>query len=316
MVRGLERRAIFTDATDRGDFVARLAGLAEQGALTVYAWALLPNHAHLLVRTGNRPLARSMRSLLTGYAGAFNRRHHRAGHLFQNRYKSIVVEEEPYLLELVRYLHLNPLRAKALATLTALDRYPWTGHSALLGTVPRPWQDTRTVLAQFGPTRRRARQAYRVFLHEGVALKRRPDLQGGGLVRSLGGWDAVRELRRGREAYLGDERILGSSDFVEAVRREVAQAAPDSRRSAIALETVMARVCASLEIAPPALVAGGRTARVSRAREGIAYLWVTVLGHAGRPLAAPLGIRPQNVYRAAAQGAAAAATWKKILSTC
>ena len=73
-----------------------------QGGLTVYAWALLPNHVHLLVRSGTRPLARSMRSLLTGYAGAFNRRHQRRGHLFQNRYKSIVVEEEPYLLELQR----------------------------------------------------------------------------------------------------------------------------------------------------------------------------------------------------------------------
>jgi REP element-mobilizing transposase RayT len=106
MVRGLERRAIFRDDADRADFVARLAALADAGALTVYAWALLPNHAHLLVRTRARPLARSMRSLLTGYAGAFNRRHHRVGHLFQNRYKSIVVEAEPYLLELVRYLHL------------------------------------------------------------------------------------------------------------------------------------------------------------------------------------------------------------------
>jgi len=316
MVRGLERRVIFTDAPDRADFVARMATLADAGALSVYAWTLLPNHAHLLVRTGTRPLARSMRSLLTGYAGAFNRRHQRVGHLFQNRYKSIVVEEEPYLLELVRYLHLNPLRAKVVPDLRTLERYPWTGHSAVLGTVPRPWQDTRTVLAQFGPTRHRARQAYRTFVQEGVAHARRPDLQGGGLVRSLGGWDAVRELRRGREAYLGDERILGSPGFVETVRREVEQAATGSRRSAIALETVMARVCDSLGIAPPALVAGGRTARVSRAREGIAYLWVTVLGHAARPLAAPLGIRPQNVYRAAAQGAAAAATWQRILSTC
>jgi REP element-mobilizing transposase RayT len=84
MVRGLERRVIFTDAPDRTDFLARLAAVAEQGALSVYAWALLPNHAHLLVRTGNRPLARSMRSLLTGYAGAFNRRHKRSGKLFQN----------------------------------------------------------------------------------------------------------------------------------------------------------------------------------------------------------------------------------------
>jgi hypothetical protein len=89
------------------------------------------------------------------------------------------------------------------------------------------------------------------------------------------------------------------------MRREVEQAATAPRKSAVALETLMARVCKSLGIAQAALVAGGRTARVSRAREGIAYLWLTVLGHAGRPLAAPLGVRPQNVYRAAAQGAAA-----------
>jgi REP element-mobilizing transposase RayT len=88
MVRGLERRVIFRDDADRADFVTRVAAVAEQGAWTVYAWALLPNHAHLLVRTGTRPLPRSMRSLLTGYAGAFNRRHHRVAHLFQDRYKS------------------------------------------------------------------------------------------------------------------------------------------------------------------------------------------------------------------------------------
>jgi REP element-mobilizing transposase RayT len=83
MVRRIERTDLFRDDTDRADFIARLATLADVGALTVYAWALLPNHAHLLVRTGSRPLPRSMRSLLTGYAGAFNRRHHRVGHLFQ-----------------------------------------------------------------------------------------------------------------------------------------------------------------------------------------------------------------------------------------
>ena len=148
MVRGIERRVIFRDDVDRADFVGRLAALVPATGLTVYAWALLPNHVHCLVRTGTRPLPRVMRSLLTGYAGAFNRRHKRVGHLFQNRYKSIVVEEEPYLLELVRYLHLNPLRAGTVSSLPALDRYPWTGHSALLGTVPRPWQATGPILAQ------------------------------------------------------------------------------------------------------------------------------------------------------------------------
>src|SRR5574342_250887 len=111
-VRGIERTVLFRDDPDREDFLARLAALVAAGAFTIYAWALLPNHAHLLLQTGRRPLARSMRSLLTGYAGVFNRRHRRVGHLFQNRYKSIVVEAEPYMLELVRYIHLHPVRAK------------------------------------------------------------------------------------------------------------------------------------------------------------------------------------------------------------
>ncbi len=314
MVRGLERRRLFTDDTDRTDFVTRLAGLAQAGALAVYAWALLPNHAHLLVRTGNLPLPRSLRRLLTGYAGAFNRRHHRVGHLFQNRYKSIVVEEEPYLLELVRYLHLNPLRAKVVPDLRTLARYPWTGHSALLGHVARPWQDTHTILAQFGPTPTRARRAYQAFVAEGLPQGRRPDLQGGGLLRSLGGWAAVTALRRGREAYQGDERVLGSSAFVDALRRTVAPPATPAAR--VALETLVARVCQHVGLPPAHLPAGSRRPAASRARAGIAYLWTTVLGHPGRPLAPVLGVRPQNVYRAAAQGATAAAEWAAILTTC
>ena len=315
MVRGLERRVIFRDDTDRADFVARLAGVAERGALTVYAWALLPNHAHLLVRTGTRPLARSMRSLLTGYAGAFNRRHKRVGHLFQNRYKSIVVEAEPYLLELVRYLHLNPLRAKVVPDVRRLDRYPWTGHSALLGTVPRPWQDTRTILAQFGQSPRRASTAYRRFVAEGISRGRRPELQGGGLVRSLGGWAAVRAVRRGREAYQGDERILGSSEFVTRMQHSLEDRAMRGSLR-LPLDALVARVCRHVGIPSAHLVAGNRRLLASRAREGIAYLWTEVLGHPGRPLAPILGIRPQNVYRAAAQGQAAAAAWERLLATC
>ena len=311
MVRGIERRALFRDDTDRADFVARLATLAESGALTVYAWALLPNHAHLLVRTGTRPLARSMRSLLTGYAGAFNRRHHRVGHLFQNRYKSLVVEEEPYLLELVRYLHLNPVRATVLSDLRTLDRYPWTGHSALLGTVPRPWQATATILAQYGPSRRRARHAYRTFVAEGIPQGRRPELQGGGLVRSAGGWAAVTALRRGREAYGGDERILGGTEFVEALRQAAPAWTAASRRCP-PLARVLTAVAAAVGCPPEALAGPTRTARVARAREGAAYLWCRVGGQVGRELAAALGLSHQAVSQAATRGEQAAARWQAV----
>jgi REP element-mobilizing transposase RayT len=308
MVRGIERTQIFRSDTDRADFVARLAALAEAGALTVYAWACLPNHAHLLVRTGRRPLARSMRAFLTGYAGAFNRRHRRVGHLFQNRYRSIVVEAEPYLLELVRYLHRNPLRAQIVGTLRDLARYPWTGHSALLGRVPRPWQETATILAQFGPTP--ARQAYRAFVAAGVPQGRRPEFQGGGLRRSLGGWQAVASLRRGREAYQGDERILGSPEFVAQLQQALAPATP---RRHLPLEELVTRVCRHVGVAPARLAGGARTPPLSRARQGIAYWWTEVLGRPGRPLAPHLGVRPQNVYRAARRGREDAQTWTRVV---
>ncbi len=97
MGRGIERTKIFRKEEDRKDFVNRLADLCKEGAFIVYAWALMPNHYHMLVRTGKKPLSGSMRRLLTGYVVNFNRRHKRCGHLFQNRYKSIICEDDPYL---------------------------------------------------------------------------------------------------------------------------------------------------------------------------------------------------------------------------
>jgi putative transposase len=314
MVRGLERRPVFRDDADRADFVGRLAALVRDTGLTVYAWALLPNHAHLLVRTGTRPLPRVMRSLLTGYAGAFNRRHKRVGHLFQNRYKSIVVEEEPYLLELVRYLHLNPVRAKVLPDLRTLARYPWTGHSALLGAIARPWQDTATILAQFGRTLTRVRRTYQAFVAEGLPQGHRPDLQGGGLLRSLGGWAAVTALRRGREAYVGDERVLGSPAFVETLRQTLPTPAP-GRGAGLPLEALVHRVCADLHLHPGSLQGGGRRPAVSQARAGIAYLWTEVWGHPGRPLAPVLGLQPVAVYAAARRGRTEHARWERLIKT-
>ena len=108
MIRGIERRKIFLNNKDREDFLERLSKLLPETKTACYAWVFIPNHAHFLFRTGLVPLATLMRRLLTGYAVGFNRRHNRNGHLFQNRYKSIVCQEDVYLKELVRYIHLNP----------------------------------------------------------------------------------------------------------------------------------------------------------------------------------------------------------------
>ena len=138
MARGIERRKIFWDDKDRSSFLERFGVILEETQTQCYAWALIPNHFHILLRTGTTPLSTVMRRLMTGYAVTFNIRHRRSGHLFQNRYKSVICEEDPYLLELIRYIHLNPLRAKLVKDLKELDKYLWTGHSALLGKRKNP----------------------------------------------------------------------------------------------------------------------------------------------------------------------------------
>jgi REP element-mobilizing transposase RayT len=316
MVRGLDRQVIFRDDQDRDDFVSRLTHLVEGKAWILYAWALLPNHFHLLVRTAQRPLARSMRSLLTGYAGAFNRRHKRSGHLVQNRYRSIVVEEEPYFLELVRYLHLNPLRAGLVAGLRGLAHYPYCGHGAILGTHDVPWQDTRAVLCRYADRSSLARVRYRAFVAEGVSHGRRPELIGGGLIRSAGGWAAVASLRRGREGYASDERVLGGTDFVEQLREETERAEEARLRArwrSLTAAELIARVAKSEGVQVERLMGAGRPRAISRVRQAIAFLWVEELGRSGRALARELGVRPEAIYYAAAKGRVGAVGWRKLL---
>jgi REP-associated tyrosine transposase len=314
MARGIDRQPIFCDDDDREDLLQRLAKLVLHSQLKVYAWALMPNHFHLLVRTGQVSLDRSMRSLLTGFAVVFNRRHHRVGHLFQNRYKSIICEAERYFLELVRYIHLNPLRGGIVHNVDELDDYPYTGHSALLSTVPRTWQSTGEVLGRFGRHFGWARAAYRKFVCEGALQSKRPELSGGGLVRSAGGWKAVMDLRRGREGFTADERVLGSSRFVDQILCEVAILESRSTAPVPPLSYLKDAVCLACGVSPSALCGPRRGRVLSEAREGLAYLWVEFFGRSGRELALDIGVNPQSVYKAAKRGRKQSQRWRELLN--
>jgi putative transposase len=181
---------------------------------------LIPDHFHLLLKTGNIPISIVTRRLLTGYAVFFNRRHGRHGHLFQNRYKSILCQEESYLLELVRYIHLNPLRAKLVAGIGELDQYPYSGHSRLTGRFADERQETASILIRFGKRISAARKKYVKFVEDGISQGRRHELTGGGLVRSAGGWKELKALRRREIKLQSDERIPGDSDFVDTVLKK------------------------------------------------------------------------------------------------
>ena len=301
ILRGMERGQIVADREDREAFVARLGDVATATGTALYAWALLPNHAHLLLRSGAQGLPQFMRRLLTGYALAYNRRHQRVGHLFQNRYKSIVVEEDAYFRELVRYLHLNPLRAGLVPDLAHLDRYPWCGHAGILGRQCLPGQDRAAVLAWFGRTERTAIQAYRAYVREGLPQGRRPELVGGGLIRSLGGWAEVRAIRQRGERVLTDPRILGTGPFVERLL-----AAGDARQARLParakqwreVQALIRRRCRAARVGLTDLHQGSRRRRIAAVRGALAVHLVTQVGLSLADAARHLGVSTSGIAKA------------------
>ena len=168
IIRGIERRKIFRDNKDRDNFIDRLSDLLPATQTACYAWVFIPNHAHFLFRSGTTGISNLMRRLLTGYAIYFNRRHRRHGQLFQNRYKSIICQEDIYFKELVRYIHLNPMRAKTVSDIKELNKYPYSGHSVLMGGKKHKWQDKKYVLSYFGTKESESKKNYLLYVKKGV----------------------------------------------------------------------------------------------------------------------------------------------------
>ena len=291
MIRGIERRKIFRNNKDREDFIERLESLCPGTHTNCYAWAFIPNHAHFLFRTGTEPLSRLMRRLLTGYVIGFNHRHGRRGQLFQNRYKSIICQEETYLRELVRYIHLNPVRAGMVQTVDELKRYKYCGHSSLMGKAKRDWQDTDYVLGYFGKRKAEARKKYESFVKEGVTQGRRNELTGGGLIRSLGGWTEARDALKGGVHIMSDERILGDSDFVDSVisqSDEHYERRHKLRRKGYDLGRIAERVSEVLGIKPDEVFSKGRQNWKVKARSLLCFWAARELGMSHTALAKKL----------------------------
>ena len=303
--RGIDRQKIFVDDTDRDEFVRRLAAVVKDTQTFCYAWALIPNHFHLLLRTGAIPTTTVMQRVLTGYAGAFNRRHRRIGHLFHNRYKSILCQEDAYLLELTRYIHLNPLRARIVKSLEELDSYPYAGHSALMGEVPNDWQETEKILSLFGGRASSARKAYRSFVEAGMVEGRKPELTGGGLIRSSGGWGTVKARRKAREHQKGDERILGDGEFVAEVleaQREKLERRYRLRAKGTDLSKLIERVAEASGMEAEQIRQPCKQPDRVRARSVVCYLAVSELGVTTVALSKELGICQSAVSKAVSRG--------------
>jgi putative transposase len=297
IVRGMERKKIFLDDGDREDFLTRCGAIFPETKTSCYAFAILPNHVHLLLRTGIIPLSTIMARLLTGYAVRFNKVHKRHGHLFQNRYKSIVCQEDTYLMELVRYIHLNPVRARLVADIEALVSYRYSGHATLMGNAVYPWQDDTFILSVFG-----TRTAYRDFVKKGLTQGKRADLVGGGLLRSHGGWA---EIIKSPERLKSDVRILGDSDFVLGILSQAAQKLDHRyqlKAMGVDFSFVERKVLELFGLSRDDLYSRGRYKNRAEAKALLCFWAVRELGMSQTQLAALLKMTQPGVAVAVARG--------------
>ncbi|MCP3923940.1 MAG: transposase [Desulfobacterales bacterium] len=304
ILRGIERKTIFRDGNDKDFFLKRLGSILTVSNTSCFAWVLMDNHVHMLLRTGDISVSTVMSRLLTGYAIYFNRKYRRHGQLFQNRFKSILCEEDPYFLELVRYIHLNPLRAKIVNEYKDLKAYPYSGHGVIMGKYKRKWQNINYVLNHFGESYINSKRSYSRFVSAGIKKGKRPDLTGGGLVRSAGGWSVLKELSRNNLRIKGDERILGESDFVLRVLERAEESFKNRilLKDKINLDLIIETVAMHYDLEKSEIKTKSKERAISKARAIICYIAVRKLEFSCVDVALELGLSPSTVSKAIIRG--------------
>ncbi len=245
--RGNQRQIIFRADTDRRRYLKLLNQYGRRYQFQLYAYVLMTNHVHLLMQVAKYPLAKIMQGLQQSYTLYFNRKYKLVGHLFQGRYKGILCDRDSYLLELVRYLHLNPVRSEIVAD--PAD-YPWSSHRDYLNsgaTKGTAVVQTDWVLEQFAPDMARARRKYKEFVSDGIGSGHRDDF-----------YD------------IKEQRFLGDDQFVDKINRHLDLDSPPKIR--VDLSTIESAVSRRYEYAAELLHLRTKEHRGSFVRAVVAYL--------------------------------------------
>jgi putative transposase len=243
-LRGNAGQTIFFDDRDRARFYLLLQEGTERFRHRIHAFCLMSNHVHLAIQVADLPLSRIIQNLSFRYTKWVDWRQSRSGHLFQGRYKAVLVDADPYLLELARYIHLNPVRA---GLVKEPEEHPWSGHRCYLGLEVIPWLTTDWVLSQFSEKESSARRAYGRFIQDGKKEGYR------------------------KEYHVGsgtDSRMLGDDQFIGRVLEK------GERRSRhrVSLDRIIREVCKSFSLEERELLTSGRDHRLSRVRGMAAWL--------------------------------------------
>jgi len=295
MSRGIEGRSIFADDEDRAFFLVLLSRGIKKTGFQCYGWVLMENHYHFVIRTSELPLSALFKPLNAAYARYFGKRHGRHGYLFQDRFKSIATQDQKYLEELIRYVHLNPVRAGVCASVKQLDTYPWCGHAMLVGSLTFPFQTIAPVVKRFGATRLAAIDRYRAFLAEGLGTE--------------GEDDFIAKLRDGNQHKESVHEpgcwVIGDMDFVkESMAHDAAQRLRIARykREGWNLEKVAVEVARQTELDVAEIKRRGRVNTRSAARKALAAVAHRQLGIPNAEIARYLGISAPAVSKSLDEG--------------
>lgn len=243
ILRGNGGQDVFFDEADRSRFCFLLQTGTERFHHRVHAFCFMSNHLHLAVQVQDVPLARIMQNLGFRYTQYINRKLEKTGHLFQGRYKALLIDADSYLLELVRYIHLNPVRA---GIVSAPDAFSWSSHRAYLGLEKLPWLTTDWVLGQLGQSSAEAVGRYGRYAAEGLGEGYRRDFHGGSF----------------------EGRALGSDRFIEEALVQAEEPVPWQPSLSLVLESV----CAAYAVTRDELCSRSRERRISEARAAAALL--------------------------------------------
>lgn len=265
MARGIEGRSLFTEKEDREYFLSLLSHGLTRSNFKCYAWVLMDNHYHLLLRLNERPLSELMRPLNSKYAQWFRKKSKSTGYVFQNRFKSIVTQDQGYIERLIRYIHLNPIRAGICKTISELDRYPWSGHAVIIGNRQNTFQDTKAVLKRFGSNHQSAVHSYRAYILTGAGNDEDRDFIG-----------FLKQVNKGKnDRKVPHCWVIGDQEFVKkaldtdhARRIQIAQ----YTRRGITIEKIAASVATQMEVEAQALFKRGRRNDRSKLRKMVAAL--------------------------------------------
>jgi REP element-mobilizing transposase RayT/transposase-like protein len=262
IVRGNHRRKTFRADDDYKAYLDRLEKYRAQCRVRIYAYCLMPNHVHLLVETGATPLAKFMQGVQQSYTQYFNRRYRKVGHLFQGRYKAIICERDKYLQALIRYIHLNPVRAKLV---TRPERYAYSGHHSYLIHSTAKIVDTEPILKLVG-----GKKGYERFVLEGMG-----------------------EVHNEEYYTLEDQRFLGEEGFGEEISRDEEETVPRKKKTPI--ETAIKTVARQIDATPESLRSTDRRWAMTLKRAEAVAMLVREYGYTVSEVAKHLGRDQANI---------------------